>query len=330
MNSLNVANAGSRFRYALIATALLVFCLVVLVVMSRQPQSSAYVTAPSPPDFGQKTVLTREQEQQIKHELIDHEPIAGEHTFAKTPINKLDDYEYSRIFQSERLNRNELPQTTVNSLLSQHQFDWANLPFNSEGRAIAEEAFIGAREEEIQKPVLTEPFFGSVSGGEMQPLDLAAAEEREKAILAQYRPSAADMVKGDQSLSVQELIHKVYANDPDWEPVIEKTGDNQYAVKELRPKPKQVKFQDEIVPTIGQAIESGLTALKGHGADKNHADVSFVQTGPTDPYFDKNGVLDYSGDAFYKYDQFNKWTPGLERMFAPTVDTRDWVGTPEK
>ena len=45
-----------------------------------------------------------------------------------------------------------------------------------------------------------------------------------------------------------------------------------------------------------------------------------------DPYFDKGGVIDYEGDRFYKYDNFSKWTPGLERMFAPTFDQNDWVG----
>ena len=48
-----------------------------------------------------------------------------------------------------------------------------------------------------------------------------------------------------------------------------------------------------------------------------------------DPYFDKTGVLDYEGDHFYRYDSFAKWTPGLERMFAPTFDQNDWIGSTE-
>ena len=43
-----------------------------------------------------------------------------------------------------------------------------------------------------------------------------------------------------------------------------------------------------------------------------------------DPYFDKSGVVDKANDRFWNYKEFNKWTPGLERMFAPTVDTKDW------
>jgi hypothetical protein len=47
--------------------------------------------------------------------------------------------------------------------------------------------------------------------------------------------------------------------------------------------------------------------------------------GSIDPYFDKRGVLDYSNDRFHEYNDFKKWTPGLERMFAPTLDTTNWL-----
>jgi len=43
-----------------------------------------------------------------------------------------------------------------------------------------------------------------------------------------------------------------------------------------------------------------------------------------DPYFDKAGVADKSNDRFWKYSDFNKWTPGLERMFAPTFSQEQW------
>jgi hypothetical protein len=43
-----------------------------------------------------------------------------------------------------------------------------------------------------------------------------------------------------------------------------------------------------------------------------------------DPYFDKAGVTDTSNDRFWKYSDFNKWTPGLERMFAPTFSQEQW------
>jgi hypothetical protein len=43
-----------------------------------------------------------------------------------------------------------------------------------------------------------------------------------------------------------------------------------------------------------------------------------------DPYFDKSGVGDRDNDKVWQYKDFKKWTPGLERMFAPTMDTKEW------
>ena len=43
-----------------------------------------------------------------------------------------------------------------------------------------------------------------------------------------------------------------------------------------------------------------------------------------DPFFDKAGVVDYDNNRVWKYNDFTKWTPGLERMFAPTNDTQAW------
>jgi hypothetical protein len=53
-------------------------------------------------------------------------------------------------------------------------------------------------------------------------------------------------------------------------------------------------------------------------------------SGMQDPFFDKKGVVDYEGDHFYRYENFAKWTPGLERMFAPTLDHNDWIGEASK
>jgi hypothetical protein len=71
---------------------------------------------------------------------------------------------------------------------------------------------------------------------------------------------------------------------------------------------------------VAEALETGQA--KGVPKIQPRMEVSGMQ----DPYFDKTGVIDYEGDKFYRYDQFAKWTPGLERMFAPTFDQNDWIG----
>ena len=244
-----------------------------------------------------------------------------EQTYATTPINKLDDYEFSRVFSIEKESRNELERTTINALASRFQFDWSQLPFNSQVRATQETAMNQQRLEGFTG-TLTEPFYESVSGDNMAPQDLQDIDEREKAILQQYSPKKTEDLLEHDTDDVQVLVKKLYENDPDYEPVVEKVKDGEFEVTKLIPKRKKKdsQFEDEDVPTVAEAIEKGLA--KGGPKVQPRMEVSGMQ----DPYFDKTGVLDYEGDRFYRYDQFAKWTPGLERMFAPTFDQNDWVG----
>ena len=110
------------------------------------------------------------------------------------------------------------------------------------------------------------------------------------------------------------------------DPVVEKVSGGEFQVTKLIPKRKKEdgQFADERVPTVKEAVESGMATGKPHIQPRMEV------SGKQDPYFDKTGVLDYEGDRFYRYDNFAKWTPGLERMFAPTLDQNDWIGPQEE
>ena len=248
-----------------------------------------------------------------------------EQTYALTPINKLDDYEYSRVFQVEKESRNELERTTVNALTSQRQFDWSQLPFNSEHRATNEQDMSGRRIIEGFTPTVTEPFFQAIAGDNMAPQDLQDIDEREQAILQQYSPKKTEELTEHDTDDVQVLVKKLYESDADWDPVVEKVKGGEFQVTKLIPKRKKedAQFADEQVPSVAYALENGMAT--GRPKIEPKMEVSGMQ----DPYFDKTGVLDYEGDRFYRYDNFAKWTPGLERMFAPTLDQNDWIGTQE-
>jgi hypothetical protein len=43
-----------------------------------------------------------------------------------------------------------------------------------------------------------------------------------------------------------------------------------------------------------------------------------------DPFFDKGGVVDNDNQRVWSYNDFRKWTPDLERQFAPTAATKAW------
>ena len=245
-----------------------------------------------------------------------------EQTYALTPIKKLDDYEYSRVFQIEKESRNELERTTVNALTSQRQFDWSQLPFNSEHRATNEQDMSGRRLVEGFTDTVTEPFYNAIAGDNMAPQDLQDIDEREQAILQQYSPKKTEDLMEHDTDDVQVLVKKLYETDADWEPVVEKIKGGEFQVSKLIPKRKKedAQFADEQVPSVGEALRDGIAT--GRPKIQPKMEVSGMQ----DPYFDKTGVLDYEGDRFYRYDSFAKWTPGLERMFAPTFDQNDWIG----
>jgi hypothetical protein len=239
--------------------------------------------------------------------------VEGEMTYAKTDIKKLDDYEYTRIFQNENSPRGNISKTAVNSMMASHQWDWAKLPYNSEARAAKENSFIAGREDSAIRDPKTGVFFKTLEGFEVNPPDTAAINENEKKSLATYTETPAENLLKHNVQDVAELVKKMYADDPDWEPVVERVNDNEFRVSELRPKRRVEYYAGEEEQTIERAKEGGNVS----------AGVT-VEGGRQDPFFDKKGVLDYSNDRFWEYKDFKQWTPGLERMFAPTLDTTNW------
>ena len=269
-------------------------------------------TSPSP-NTREIGPLGKQINQQTPQQNVFTKQVEGENTYAKTPVNKLDDYEYTRIFQNENSPRGELSRTTVNSLMAKNQFDWSKLPFNSETRAESETEFVAGRMEGAARDPKTGVFFKGITGSSVLPPDEDAAQIREKALLQNYKPTEPTDLLQHKIDDVATMVKKMYADDPNWEPVVEKIGDNEYRVSELRPKARKEKYAEDQDMTIERARDTGLVS----------AEVE-VTGGRDDPYFDKQGVLDYSNDRFWEYKDFRKFTPGLERMFAPTLDTTNW------
>ena len=240
-----------------------------------------------------------------------------EMTSAKTPINKLDDYEYTRVFQSENPDRNALSSETKNHLMQKNILDWAKLPFNSETRATAEDEFVAGRMESGFRDPKTGVFFDTMDGKTLEPPDVEDARLREHKIMAAYRPSdIGSHVIDSETEAVAKLVHKVYENDKKWEPVVVKTGENQFQITELRPKASKERYADDTTVSLAMA--------EANGSYNPRPAIDIADRMKTDPYFDNAGVADHDNNSFWNYKDFNKWTPGLERMFAPTLDKREW------
>jgi hypothetical protein len=241
----------------------------------------------------------------------------SEQTYALTKINKLDDYEYSRIQQSERDERNKLSKAVKNELMETRTLDWANLPFNSEARAAAEDTFIAGRVEDMYRDPKTGVFFKNMTGGELMPPDEDAERMREQKILSSYRPTELSKHTIDsRTEAVANLVNEMYKSDPKYEPVLTKVDENKWEVSELRPRPQKETYADAQTISLANAQQKGLTVPP--------PEINISDRLQDDPYFDKSGVGDVANNKFWDYKDFNKWTPGLERMFAPTLDNREW------
>lgn len=240
--------------------------------------------------------------------------VPEESTSAKTPIRKLDDYEYTRVFESESQTRTSGPPAES---LTARILDWANLPYNSEAREQAEGEFVAGLVESGFREPKSGVFFNALDGVNVQPPDEEAERQREQKILAAYRPTEVGKhIIDNDTEAVAKLVNEMYASDPNWEPVVTKIDETNYAVTELRPKPRKETYADERTISLATAEQSGLVIPP--------PSLDITDRLRNDPYFTKDGVADRSNDRFWKYDDFRKWTPGLERMFAPTSDTREW------
>ena len=240
-----------------------------------------------------------------------------EQTSVTTPINKLDDYEYTRVEQSENRARNEMSVAVRNELLEGRTLDWANLPFNSEARAAAADTFIAGRVEDMYREPKTGVFFKNMEGRNILPPDVEAEKAREAKILSSYQPTPLTKHTIDSETErVAKLVSDMYANDPAYEPVVTRTDKNKWEVTELRPKPRKETYADAQTIDLTNATAAGIT--------QPPPAIDIMDRLRDDPYFDKSGVGDRDNNKFWNYKDFNKWTPGLERMFAPTLDNREW------
>jgi len=240
-----------------------------------------------------------------------------EQTSARSKINKLDDYEYTRVFEAERGSRNALSKASKNELLENRILDWAALPFNSEERARKEDEFIAGRMQDGFQEPKSGIFFNTVHGKDVEPPDVDAEKAREQKILSSYKPTdITKHVVDSQTEQVANLVNKMYAEDNMWEPVVTKVADNQWEVSELRPKARKERYEDDTTRKLSLAEANGLVI------PPPVVDIDDRIRG--DPYFDKSGLGDRDNDRLWNYKDFNKWTPGLERMFAPTADNKAW------
>ena len=253
------------------------------------------------------TSLKREVKQ-CKGTIVEFEEPADK-PYLNRPINDVDDYEYNVVFQNE--GDREVSKATLNKLTAQYPLDWSGLPPSSarfqEGRKQQVEAYENA------PPVSTSNPYKEVDGSNMTPPDTSALEMEERKLLQTYNPKPRDKPTEYNLDDAEELIKKIYDKKGLFADVVKKDN-NVYEIVGTRRKDEKIVYEGEEseAPSSNQPTQSA-------GEDNIIIPQKARDTAAgLDPYYSPN-----SSTRTGKWD-YMRWTPGLERMFAPTEPVQQW------
>jgi hypothetical protein len=240
--------------------------------------------------------------------------------FATDSIRSVDDYEYNMVFQNE--GDRGITKAQRDMLMSAYPMDWSVQPPSSalfqQGLAKFKESFQNQGDAPTTNP------FKDIDGSSMTPPDTLSIEQKEREILATYVPKKPNELTTYDAADAKELIQKIYDAKgliPDYK----ETGKNIFTIVGTRRKDEKVVYEEEEAQaTVGPNPAAGeATPVQPSGTTMGEAQVIIpavaaeVQAG-LDPFFTE-GQKPRDG----KWD-YTRWTPGLERMFAPTESMTNW------
>ncbi len=170
------------------------------------------------------------------------------------------------------------------------------------------EGFVGAMN--MADTGAAENNYKAIDGSQMEPVDLDNLEAEERKILQTFQPTrSGSEIGGYNPDDVAELLDKYYSKQGK-QASYYRRDDGVYEVFEVNDLEEEVVYEDE-----------APQPARGDGDMTNQIDVP-------------GGVTRYAAtlDPFYEPRQttrpdrtdYTAWTPGLERMFAPTEPKEAW------
>lgn len=236
--------------------------------------------------------------------------------YSLDPINGVDDYEYNLIFKGE--GDRAMTKATRDTLMSAYPKDWSTHPPSSElfqqGLASFKEGFKTPLAPQKGNP------YKQMDGSNMIPPDSKAAEDAERDVLATYVPKKPGELTTYDLEDAEEIVKRIYSAKgliPD----IKKMENNVISVIGTRKVNEPVMYEDEYVDASGANAPTGSGAVKEAGEGTVDVPVKIETLGPNDPFF--TPVSQEARTRGEKWD-YTSWTPGLERMFAPTEPQAKW------
>ncbi len=228
--------------------------------------------------------------------------------YTTTNILNVDDYEYSMVFENET--DKEVDMALLNKLQSQYPMDWSSQPPSS--------AFFQAGMKEMfENPKVFEPTaddpYKNITDESLTPPDTTAVEAEERKLLQTYEPRKAGDLATYNVEDAIELIRKIY--DAKGEiPQIVKKENNVYEVVGTRRKDEKIVYEET---DSSAEVSEDPSAASGENTIQVPQAATDVNTS-LDPFYEP-GTSTRTGKWNYR-----QWTPGLERMFAPTEPREKW------
>ena len=272
--------------------------LLVLVLLAGIGLYKSINTLPVPEGYSQPSKLDASGNISITN-------LPSSPPYSSAPIDSVDDYEYNMVFNNE--GGRGVTKEMRDRLMSQYPMDWSTQPPSSDQfeQGAAKYKAHAASEEMPKKNT-----YYSIDGSDMTPPDSLAAESQERQILMTYVPKNPQSLTTYDAADAKEIINKIYSAKG----VIPQVQQNGSIFTIMSTTP---------VDASGAPIEEPAAAGPAtEDARENTIIVPVMQsadiTNGTDPFFTPGEV---TRDRKWDY---TRWTPGLERMFAPTEPMTKW------
>ena len=230
--------------------------------------------------------------------------------YTTSQIMNVDDYEYSMVFENE--SDRELSTALRNKLMSQYPMDWSTQPPSSSHFQQGQREMF---EDKVVEPDGATNPYTAISDESMKPPDTLAMEQEERKIIQTYQPKHVGDLTTYNVEDAMELIRKIYDKKGEIPQVIKK-NDNVYEIIGTRKKDAKVVYEEtdgDAPATADPSPVAGenVTVVPQAAVDKNSA---------IDPFYEPDPNSNTRTGRW----SYRQWTPGLERMFAPTESRADW------
>ena len=228
--------------------------------------------------------------------------------YSTEPINSLDDYEYNSVFDNE--NDREITKELRSKLMSQYPMDWSTQPASSS-------YFTKGQKEAVENTMSidlsqNEIVYRNVDGGNLQPPDTDKLEMEERKVLQTYVPKNTNDLKTYDIEDAKTLIKKIYDVKGLIPEVEHKKDTNVYTIVGTRKKGEKIQYEDELEDATAEESRT------------NMENITVVPEAARDVMRDSDPFYNSRQSSRMGKHDYTKYTPELERMFAPSTERSHW------